>query len=240
MPRVTFNSRVPSLTGPLIENLSLHEAVRLGPLAPAGGNGSGDGSGDGAGSGFFPVDKPGGRYVFIVDASKSMNHPYPGPARTRFGRAKYELWQTILRMQPEQRFFILFFNTQPAPMPSAVMRPGGRDGNEDLFRWTADFPATGGTDPQAAVLLALQLQPDVIYLLTDGQFNFRVVHESAKVNTRRVRIDTISLGDDIGSRVLQDLAARNGGTYRHVDEQADRYWDDLPATAPLRNASVPE
>jgi hypothetical protein len=199
-----------------------------GPGATAG---VGAGAGSGAaqpGGGFFATDRPRGRYVFVVDASKSMNHPYAGPARTRFGRAKLELWRTILRMSSEQQYFIVFFNTHSLPMPSAGWRPGGPEGQQDLFRWTASVPATGGTEPQDALLLALQLQPDVIYLLTDGQFNFRAVHAATKANVRGVQINTVALSDDSGSRVLMDLAGKNHGTYRHIVESEDSYSDELP------------
>ncbi len=235
-PRLNFDNRVYN-PGPLVAALNPTELVGTGRGGTGRGTGTGvgDGSGSGTGSGepgeFFPLKKAKGRYVFVIDASRSMNHPYAGPARTRLGRAKIELWRTILRMTADQRYFVIFFNTYAAPMPSAVMRPGGPEGNEDLFRWTANIAADGNTDPHAALMLALSLQPDVIYVLTDGQFLMGVVRDVTRANTYGVQIDTISLGDDIGSKVLVELAKKNGGEYRRFDPANDPYWETESASA---------
>ena len=231
-PQVDFDERVPQQTGPLISNIDLREAVRLAVVNTS--HGLGDGTGDGVGSGsgdrrgvdFFPINESSGRYVFVVDGSKSMNHPYHGPAKSRLGRVKVELWRTIYRMSAEQKFFILFFNTRAVPMPATALRSGGAEGQTDLFNWTAHVRADGRTDPQEALLMAVRLQPDVIYFLTDGEFNYKVVREVSEANFGGIKINTISLGDDSAARFLEEMATRNGGSYRHIVEEEDRYWDE--------------
>jgi hypothetical protein len=234
-PTVRFDDRILTTTGPLVANLDLREAVRLSAAAPSNGtgNGRGNGTGDGNGRGleYFPLDDQPGRYVFVVDGSQSMTHRYPGPARSRFGRVKVELWRTIYRMSADQKFFVIFFNTRAFPMPATELRPGGMENQSDLFQWTASLKADGQTDPLEAMLMAMRLQPDVIYFLTDGEFNYKVVREVAKANQRGVKIHTISLGDDSGAKFLEEIASRTGGSYRHIVQEEDQYWDEATAEA---------
>ena len=71
-------------------------------LSPAGesrrstgtGNGRGDGTGDG--DGFFGISPAvGQKIVYVVDKSRSMNHPHDSEAKTRFRRLKIELVNSI-------------------------------------------------------------------------------------------------------------------------------------------------
>ena len=235
-PQVRFDQRVPQQVGPLVDQVDLREGVQLAAVAPSTGrgrgegNGVGDGRGEGRGVDFFPIDQSTGRYVFVVDGSKSMNHPYPGPAKSRLGRVKVELWRTIYRMLPEQKFFIVFFNTHAVPMPATELRSGGTEGQTELFSWTASVRADGRTDPQDALLMAVRMQPDVIYFLTDGEFNYKVVREVSKANFGGIRINTISLGDDSAAKFLEEMATKNGGNYRHIVEEEDHYWDESGET----------
>lgn len=244
-PTIPHDFRVASLTGPLVAELLVNEAA---PRSAVGGSGEGlgntEGAGGGAGQGaaseFFPLDQDASTFVFVVDSSKSMNHPYPGPAKTRLGRVKIELWRTIYQMTAKQRFFIVFFNTQSIPMPASGLQPGGMQSQGELLNWTAAVRADGQTDPQQALLTAMRMRPDVIYFLTDGEFNYRVVREVTKSNYGGVRIHTLSLGDDSGRRFLEEIAAGNGGVYRHIVEEEDQYWDEAAAaTVPRRRVAPP-
>lgn len=237
-PRLTFDARVPPMPGPLVEEADLLERVPALPPSARGGTGGGSGAGTGRGGAFspspefFPMTSPTGRYVFVVDCSQSMNHRYPGPAKTRLGRVKLELWRAIYRMSPEQKYFIVFFNSRALPMPAEGLVPGGPEGQQEFFHWTAGLRANGLTDPYDALLLAVRLQPDEIFFLTDGEFNYRAVREVTKANFGGIRIHTIALGDDSGARFLEEIAARNNGTYRHIVPEQDHYWAEEPAAGP--------
>jgi hypothetical protein len=235
-----FDVRAPLFAGRADTPLDLVADVPAGPARGGGGTGEGlgggVGSGVGAGTGaaFFATDKPTGNYVFVVDCSRSMNHPYPGPAKSRLGRVKVEIWRTIYQMSPEQKYFVVFFNTRAIPMPADRMIAGGPDDQAAYLQWTAQVRADGETDPREALLLAVRMRPDVIYFLTDGEFNYRVVREASEANFGGVQIHTISLGDDAGGRFLQEIADRNQGRYRHIVQDEDRYWEgaaELPGTS---------
>ncbi len=180
------------------------------------GTGTNASSGDGAGRGFFGLSADNKRVVFVVDASRSMNHPHPGPTKTRFGRVKWELVQSIGQMGNEQQFFIVFFNERAIPMPARILKAAYPETQDKYLRWAVQVKAEGKTDPQQALLLALSLEPDVIYFLTDGDFPRRVVSEVSRRNRKGIVINTIGFGDDEGEELLRVIASQNGGTYQFI------------------------
>jgi len=181
------------------------------------GEGDGDGEGDGNGGTFFGLTAEGRRVVYVVDASRSMNHPHPGPMKTRFGRVKLELVKSIGAMAPEQEFFIVYFNDQAWPMPATSMKLAVPSARQRYLRWAVEAKASGTTDPEQALLIALRLNPDVIYFLTDGAFHPTVVdHVRAANNRERVTIHTIGFGDDGGEVLLKEIAFQNWGTYQFI------------------------
>lgn len=179
--------------------------------------GAGDDQADGAGAGhafFGQQNVDGQRVVYVLDGSQSMNHPHPSDARTRFGRVKLELLQSVRGMQSNQRFFVIFFNQHAIPMPARELIRV--DESEPYLRWMARVSADGKTDPTEALLLALRLQPDVIYFLSDGGFRPEVVDEVARLNRNQVAIHTFCLSDREGEPLLRQIAAVNGGRYRFI------------------------
>ncbi|MCA8998988.1 MAG: VWA domain-containing protein [Planctomycetaceae bacterium] len=204
----------------------LTEKVALRPSLASGGGGEGTAgtentgigaSGKGAGC-FFGINAEQESVVFVVDCSKSMNHPYPGEAKTRFGRVKVELVRTIGQMTEANKFFMVFFNTQALPMPSDRLVEATPGMQQFYLRWMAQFRAEGRTDPMDALLLALRLNPSVIYFLTDGDFDYRVVPAVTAANRRGTVIHTIGFGDDRGEKFLREIATRNRGTYKFIPE----------------------
>ncbi len=184
-------------------------------------NGSGDGDGEAHGddegnSTFFGLPVDGKRIVYVVDASRSMNHPFPGPMLTRFGRVKMELVRSIGQMTSEQEFFIVYFNDRAIPMPSRTMMPALPSTQNKYLRWAAQAKADGQTNPEQALLLALMLRPDMIYFLTDGDFPHKVVENVTQSNQSRVVIHTIGFGEDKGEKLLRQIAARNWGDYQFI------------------------
>jgi hypothetical protein len=184
------------------------------------GGGSGAGEGSAEGGAFFGLTAEGRRVVYVVDCSRSMNHPHPGPMKTRFGRVKLELVRSIGAMSPEQEFFIVYFNDQAWPMPAPTMKLAIPSAQQKYLRWAVEAKAGGKTDPEQALLMALSLQPDVVYFLTDGAFKPRVVERVRAANQRlQIAIHTIGFGDDEGEPLLQAIATQNGGTYQFIPDE---------------------
>lgn len=180
------------------------------------GQGTGDGSGDGEGRAFFGMRPDGQRFVYVVDCSRSMNHPHESQWKTRFRRVQFEILQSVGHMSPDQEFFIIFFSDRMHPMPASAMQPATPQLKQRYLRWMSGWRADGDTDPLDAMRLALRLQPDVIYFLTDGSFEHRTNEELTKLRQQRTAIHTFCFGDAAGEEVLQFIARSNRGEYHFV------------------------
>lgn len=141
------------------------------------GNGTNRGVGSGDGVEFFGLDAPGKRFVYVIDASKSMNRPHDSDAGTRFRRVKLELVKSIGSLPESAQFFILFFNDYAVTMPAPGLEPASNGAKLKYLQWMQQVTTSGNTEPTAAFALALKLKPDVIYFLSDGDFNSRVRQE---------------------------------------------------------------
>lgn len=197
------------------DQVSEGDATRLGTGV---GNALGDGTGHGK---FFGLEAEGSTFVFVVDSSGSMRHPYPAPARNRFNRVKMELVRTIGEMSADQKFFIIFFNSEMLPMPANHLIPAEPIYQQQYLNWMAQVPVGGDTEPEDALMLALYLQPDVIYFLTDGAFAYRVTESVRRTNQRRVPIHTIGFGDNEGEEWLLKIAEESGGAYQFITQDND-------------------
>lgn len=175
--------------------------------------GAGSGAGEGDGEGFFGIKADGASFVFVVDGSRSMNHPHASPAKTRFKRLKLEIVKSVGEMRKEQNFFIIFFNDQAYPMPARSLQPATAASQKKYLYWMSELRADGQTDPEAALSLALRLKPEVIYFLTDGEFEYRVQRRLLQLKQQQTQIHTYVFGETKGEDVMQAIAAQNGGKY---------------------------
>jgi secreted protein with Ig-like and vWFA domain len=105
-------------------------------------------------------------------------------------------------------------------MPAPTMKLAIPSAQQKYLRWAVEAKAGGKTDPEQALLMALSLQPDVVYFLTDGAFKPRVVERVRAANQRlQIAIHTIGFGDDEGEPLLQAIATQNGGTYQFIPDE---------------------
>ncbi len=179
------------------------------------GNGVGNGQGNGSGSQFFELSTAGTKFVYVLDGSGSMTEPH-SEARTRLERVKQELTNSIGGMPDEMEFFVIFFNRIAVPMPAEKLQPATLGNKRKYLEWCWKVKGGGGTDPGDALKKALELKPDVIYLLTDGVFKEDAVRDVTKLNSRGVSIHTFCFGDAAGESVLKEIARKNGGTYKFI------------------------
>jgi len=208
------------------------------------GNGSGTGTGTGEGkgkSGFFGLKVKEKSTVFVVDASRSMNLPHPGPSHTRFNRVKLELVRAISSMTEDEKFFIIFFGDVAYPMPADYMMEATPQVRKRYLGWMTSAMAVGNdTIPDQALQLALQLDPDQIYFLTDGAFRPMVVPAVTAANKKGIPIHSIGFSDNRGENVLLEIARRNNGTYTYIPPDVDGDDEEpgetaLSIIAPLGN-----
>jgi von Willebrand factor type A domain len=157
---------------------------------------------------FFGVRARGQFFVFVVDQSGSMIDD------DRLTRAKIELLRSVFALQPPQRFEVIFYNEEATPMPGGPQpRPSDLKTKNLLTSWLNLIGPDGGTDPRPAMAQALALQPDAVFLLSDGEFPDGTVERVAKLNPRKLPIHCVDMtGGQAGNHLLR-IARDSGGQY---------------------------
>ena len=166
------------------------------------GTGNGNASGDGSGNGFFGNTVDGRRFVFVLDCSRSMNHPHDSDAKTRFKRLKLELVRSIVSMTDSQEFYLVFFNDGPIVMPSPYPVSAGPLAKQHYLSWMQTLKADGNTNPTDAMQLALRFRPDVIYFLTDGSFTHKTQLDLLRLPFGETQLHTFAFEEVLEGRLL--------------------------------------
>ncbi len=178
------------------------------------GGGGGGGVPDGAAT-FFGATAPGTRFVYVVDASRSM-------AGTRFRKAKRELFRSVSNLREDQQYYVIFFGLDAYPMyfpePCPELVASVPETWRRLHRWMRQVdpqtqPATNG---KSAMFLALELRPDAIYLLSDGAFTDDTAPVLLAMEENEIPIHTIAFGTEDARVDLERIAGKHQGTYRFV------------------------
>lgn len=199
----------------LLEHISVPAAGRSQAESVGEGTGTTNGNGAGSKTGFFGIHPEGTRFIYVVDCSNSMNAPHE-EAKTRFQRLKLELLKSIGGLREDMQFYVIFFSSEAFPMPATEMQFASPQNKQLYLHWVAKARAFGGTDPANALKHALKLRPDVIYLLTDGDFDEKFGKRLDKINKHRVAIHTFGFGDKAADKLLRHIAENNRGTYTYV------------------------
>lgn len=179
------------------------------------GSGFGAGAGDGNGAEFFELRTAGTKFVYVLDGSGSMTEPH-SEARSRLERVKIELLRSIGGLAAEMEFFVIFFNQNAIPMPAEKLQRATLENKRKYLEWCVKIKGGGSTDPREAVKQALKLEPDVIYLLTDGVFVENIAGLLRRENTRGIAVHTFCFGDASSEAQLKDIASQNHGTYTFI------------------------
>lgn len=179
------------------------------------GGGTGIGQGPGIGAGFFGTKGAGKSFIYVVDMSGSMYGD-------RFSRAKAELIKSINKLNAEQKFYVFFFNDRTFPLfepkPAKGMIPANKANKDRASRWIGLRRAESTTNPNYALQQALEMKPEVIFLLTDGELDEpEAVRQMIRNhNKSNVVIHTIAFENEEGGLTLESIAKENNGIYRFV------------------------
>ena len=170
---------------------------------------SGGGRG-GGGASFFGLEARGKDFVYVVDYSGSMS-------RDKLVAAKAELIRSLSALRRNMRYYIVFYNHAHLPMPGGKLVKATEQNKRVSFAWVEQVRANGGTDPRKAMRLALSLEPDAIWLLSDGLFARQAADEIRAANPgARVQVHSIGFFSNAGEPVLRRIAEENRGAYRFV------------------------
>lgn len=194
------------------------------------------GAGGGGGTEFMGVRTDARRIAFILDFSASMRE---GDGRERV--LKEELGKSLQGMPRDARFTVILFGRSPAAGGTLVRKPDGSSTWSNALPMPPEgtwLPATEANkaqalawvgkrepDPQSgsatwdSMRLALSMEPEAIFLLTDGEFidaDLRELREEIERGNaaRKVQVNTVAFASDHDVQSLQLIAQENGGTYR--------------------------
>ncbi|MCO6437655.1 MAG: VWA domain-containing protein [Phycisphaerae bacterium] len=154
--------------------------------------------------------------VYVVDRSGSMVDT--------FSYVKAELKRSITALRRSQKFHVIFFSDgEPLENPPHKLVSAIEAQKKAFFEFMDQIDAAGSTHPEQSMRRALALEPDVVYFLTDGEFDRRLVDLLDRWNEdRRVQIFTIAYFDPAGAELLEHIAREHGGEFKYVTE------NDLP------------
>lgn len=168
----------------------------------------------GAGSGtasFFGLEATGNRFVYVVDQSGSMLQG------GRLRAAQNELIRSIRALEEHMEFYVVFYNDRTLVMPASGPVKATAQNKRKYEAWINEVIADGGTRPAEPMKMALELEPDAVWLLSDGEFEASVCSQVRDANRNaRVQIHTIAFHSNAGEAQLARIARENRGVYRFV------------------------
>jgi hypothetical protein len=179
-----------------------------------GGNGSGFGNGNRPGGGevFGVGGLPGAKsIVYVVDRSGSMD-PVGDFMKTELSKAVNKLVST-------QKFNVIWFSEGDPYVLATNLVAATEENKSRLFKFLQDVKLQGSTDPRSALFKALDLKPELIYILTDGNFEPEFVEQVTKKNVGKIRINAIGfvLPGGEGHGNLQKITEQNRGKFKAID-----------------------
>lgn len=164
--------------------------------------------------------------VFVLDVSGSMED------EGKMDKARRALTYGIRGLNPGDRFNVIAFSGETRLMesrPIAADEAGRRRGVD----FVAGLEARGGTNINDALVEAMaqfpreSTRPRMLVFLTDGLPTVgttdveRIVENVTRARVPGLRLFTFGVGYDVNTRLLDRVAAENGGTADYVAPQED-------------------
>ena len=175
---------------------------------------------------FFGVKAAGNTFCYVVDCSASMKKD------DAFAAAKRELLRSLSQLKAKQRFYISFFGSEVERLKlegrTEVLFPvyATPENLQKALIWIDRVRVqSSGAPPNHALLEAIKMDPDGIFLLFDGDTKVDVAQYLRKVNrsddlitggTPLVQIHTIGFYTQEFEAMMKRIAAENRGSYRFI------------------------
>jgi hypothetical protein len=154
-------------------------------------------------------------FVFVVDRSNSMEGA--------IAAAHDELLAALDGLESNHSFAVVAYNQGTAWLGQRKLLPTTDESRAACRSFMENLAAYGATDHERAVISALQLKPDALLLLTDGDPALNAaqrkrIRDEARGHTKITCIQFGRVDDDDPTRKALEIVAReNGGSYRNVD-----------------------
>ena len=184
-----------------------------GPLAPFGIPGGGGGMGPK--SPFMGVSGNAMKVVYLCDSSGSMMN--------KFDTLRQELRKACDSLKPVQAFDIIFFSEDKFLALDRELLLAVPETKRKAYDFLDKTAPHGSSDPIPGIQAAFKAGPQLIYILTDGDFpnNDQVIQEIRKLNKdKKVKINTIAFMDrgEAYEKLLKQIADENGGLFKFVSD----------------------
>ena len=147
-------------------------------------------------------------------------------AGSPLSRAKAELKAGLQGLGETHQFQIIFYNEQPKIF-SLAGQPGrlvfGNESNKSqAFRYIDGVTAGGSTDHELALAAGLNMAPDVIYFLTDGDKPALSDQRLARIVERNragtiIHVIQFGVGPAPAGNFLARIAQQSGGQYKYIE-----------------------
>jgi hypothetical protein len=171
---------------------------------------------------FFGQEIEGSRIVFVLDNSGSMQGG-------RLETVIAELLRCVDSLAKDQEFYVIFHSDAiyplfyPDPVPRYI-KP--TDANKKLLaRWLDTVELCLGDSIDQALAAAEMIEPDAVFLLSDGRIQSEKKYRYLAANgARNFPIHTFAVGlgsSAAGRRNLETIAGANGGEFRESEIPAE-------------------
>jgi hypothetical protein len=175
------------------------------------------------------------RIIFLCDVDISMHD--------RFDELKDEIIAAVQRLSPDQAFNVVLAADGSPEMFSEL---GPMPASDEMKLHFEDFmsgvtTAASSTDAHAALIEAVRQRPDLIFLVSNGDFiNNAVMIRDARrgdevtTRTKPARVNTVLFVPEAGSDPqsaagMAAIAAALGGTFREVVPRLQPSWWHMEA-----------
>ncbi|HEX5727332.1 MAG TPA: VIT and VWA domain-containing protein [Longimicrobiaceae bacterium] len=175
---------------------------------------------------FAAREYPAKDVVFVLDVSGSMEED------DKIGKAKRALTFGVRGLGPEDRFNVVAFAGETRRMETGLIR-ADRAGKARGVEFVEGLRARGGTNINDALVEAFEqfpaqgARPRLLVFLTDGLPTVgvtdvqRILENVGRARRAGVRLFSFGVGYDVNTRLLDRVAADNGGTSAYVAPQED-------------------
>ena len=170
------------------------------------------------GTRFFGASGNGRKIVYVIDCSGSMSD------REVFSRARNELLASLDRLSQAALVQVIFYNDQTHALRGGTeLVRNTADQRRRIAQFSRGIVPGGGTHHVPALELALELDPDALFWLTDADepyLSAADLQELRRRNRRSIPIHAIEFGygpELTADNFLKRAAKSSGGTHCYCD-----------------------
>ncbi len=218
-----------------VEKLTSNTSSKLSMLGVSGGGGGGKlapfgtttGTGTGISAGFFGTGGNARAIIYIIDASGSMVDTMPFVVA--------ELKRSVSGLSAKQKFNVIFFEdgvAKEVPVPNKGWKVADGIAKKQVADWVdleqGNITPRGRTDPTQAVRLAMQYQPELVFLLSDnitGKGRYEINRSELLQFFKesdvkgKIAINTIQFLSPDPLNTMRDIAKQHNGIPKFITEE---------------------